>query len=772
MRNKSKALILFFGFPLICYSKQIEIDTSSNKILQKKDTIENVGEVTIKSKVSKENVSSVYNIMRKSLVVTDGVSSESIKKTPDATIGDVLKRVSGVTVQNNKFVVVRGLPDRYNSTLINGAFILPTETDRKSFSFDIIPSNLIDNLLVYKSSSANLPGDFSGGLIDVTTLGVKDKSFQNISLGIGYGSLSSFRNFYTYKHLDLSKDFPSTHEYRTGSLSNRKGWTSILGGPSEYKNLKSISLPNQSLNYNLGTKRKSFSLIGSLSLRSNYATSYVTRKDYENGDQISYLFKDTQYSKVNLLSGILNSEYSKKKFLIYSKNIFSLQSENTVQKRGGSNFDNGMDISTTAYNTTVKNMFNTQLGIKTKNLVSEVSFGSVSRSQPDYRIDPKSKSTGSDENYSIMWRETYRFWSKMNDMSLGAKVDYTKGKIKTGISYWGRSRDFSARVFRYSSENLLDEITNNTDRYSASFNLVSAYGMWEGSFKGIKISSGIRNESNIFTVQTADFSGSPVKVQKIYNNLLPSFNLVAKRGSRSNIRISGSRTVVRPEFREVANFSYYDFARNAQIVGNSKLIQSDVYNGDIKWEHFPKSDQIISIGVFGKKIISPIEQTVSEGSTPSNFILTFTNSQEAVLAGIEGEIRKKVKNIGTIYSNFSIVRSEVQTPTGRRPLQGQSPFTFNLGMNFDVKGISVNITENVIGSRISSVGFVGYPDIYENTRGVLDLSLQKKGERFSFKLNAGNILPQNIILSQKGSRELIKTTTESNFSFLITYNIK
>lgn len=775
MKNRIKVLALFV-LPSICFSKQVQTDTTIINTLPKKDTLqekaEKVGEVTINAKSSRENVSSVYTIMRKSLVVTDGVSSESIKKTPDATIGDVLKRVSGVTVQSNKFVVVRGLPDRYNSTLINGTFILPTETDRKSFSFDIIPSNLIDNLLVYKSSSANLPGDFSGGLIDVSTLSVKDKKFQNLSFGVGYGSLSSFREFYTFKHQDLSKDFPTTYEYRIGSLSNRKGWTSILGGPSDYKNLKSTSPPNQNLSYNIGTKWKSFSLVGSLSLRSNYSTAYITRKDYENGDQISYLLKDTQYSRINLSSGILNAEYSRKNLLFHSKNIFSFQSENVIQKRGGTNFDNGMDISTTAYNTTIKRMFNTQLGIKTKNLISEVSFGSVSRSQPDYRIDPKSKSTGSDENCSIMWRETYRFWSEMNDMSLGAKSDYTGGKFKAGISYWGRSRDFSARVFRYSSETLLDEITNNTDKYSASFNLLSAYGLWEGEIKGIKISSGIRNESNLFTVHTADFSGSPVKVQKFYNNILPSFNLVVKGGNRSNIRISGSRTVVRPEFREVANFSYYDFTRNAQIVGNSKLIQSDVYNGDMKWEYFPKSDQIISLGIFGKKIISPIEQTVSEGSTPSNFILTFTNSKQAILAGIEGEIRKKIGRVVTVYSNFSIVGSEVQTPIGRRPLQGQSPFTFNLGMSFDVKGVSVNITENIIGTRISSVGFIGYPDIYENTRGVLDLSLQKKGEKFSFKLNAGNILPQHIILSQGSSRELIRTTTESNFSFLITYNIK
>ena len=738
-----------------------------------KDTLptENMGEVEIKAKVSKESVSSVYTIMRKSLVVADGVSSESIKKTPDATIGDVLKRVSGVTVQNNRFVVVRGLPDRYNSILVNGAFILPTEPDRKSFSFDIIPSNLIDNLLVYKSASANLPGDFSGGLVDVTTVGVKDKGFSNLTFGLGYGSLSSFRKFYTFGYLDLSSSFPTTHKYRSASTAQRKEWTSLLGGPSVYSFSEKFSLPNYNFNYNLGIRKKGFGLVGSLSYRTNYSRTFTERKDYESGEQISYSLKDTVYSRIGLASGILNGEYIAKKYSIYSKNIFSLQNENIFQRRGGSNFDNGMDLSTSAYSTTNKNLLNSQVIFKTKNLSSDINFGMVSRSQPDYRVDPSAKSIGAEGAYTTIWRETYRFWSKMNDFSYGAKADYSEGRFKTGISYWGKSRDFSARVFRYSSESLLDEITNNTDRYSASFNLLSAYALWEGTYKGVKISAGLRDEANIFQVSTADFSGSAVRINKKYNNLLPSFNLIVKGGSKSNIRISGSRTVIRPEFREVANFSFYDFTRNAQIIGNSNLIQSDAYNGDLKWEWFPSSEEIISFGFFGKRINSPIEQTVSEGSTPSNFILTFTNSKRAIIAGIEGEIRKKIEGYGTIYSNFSIVKSEVQTAIGNRPLQGQSPFTLNLGTSFDVKGVSINITENLIGYRISSVGFIGYPDIYENTRGVLDLSLQYKKGKMNWKFNAGNILPQSIILFQNSPRrDLIKTTTESSFSLSATYN--
>ena len=100
---------------------------------------ENIGQVTIKATSKKETVSSVINVQRKSLVIMDAVSSESIKKTPDRTIGDVLKRVGGTSIQNDKFVVIRGLADRYNSVLVNGSIIGSTEPDKKSFSFDLIP---------------------------------------------------------------------------------------------------------------------------------------------------------------------------------------------------------------------------------------------------------------------------------------------------------------------------------------------------------------------------------------------------------------------------------------------------------------------------------------------------------------------------------------------------------------------------------------------------------------------------------------------------------
>ena len=154
---KIKLLILVCFFPLAIFSQNFPTDTTKFFPIDTmgiKDTL-TLKTAGVKVKANKSSVSGVYTAIRKTASVSDGISSETIKKTPDATASDALKRVSGVTIQNNKFVIVRGLPDRYNSALLDHLFVSSTEPDRRSFSFDIVPSNLIDNIMIYKSASAN-----------------------------------------------------------------------------------------------------------------------------------------------------------------------------------------------------------------------------------------------------------------------------------------------------------------------------------------------------------------------------------------------------------------------------------------------------------------------------------------------------------------------------------------------------------------------------------------------------------------------------------------
>ena len=112
-----------------------------------------LSEVIIRSVGNRITETAVLNTVRNSSVVADGISIETIKKTPDRNVGDALKRVSSVTIQNDKFVLVRGLADRYNSVLLNKTLLPSTEPDRRAFSFDLIPTALVDNIIVSKDAT-------------------------------------------------------------------------------------------------------------------------------------------------------------------------------------------------------------------------------------------------------------------------------------------------------------------------------------------------------------------------------------------------------------------------------------------------------------------------------------------------------------------------------------------------------------------------------------------------------------------------------------------
>ena len=114
----------------------------------------------------------------------------------------------------------------------------------------------------------------------------------------------------------------------------------------------------------------------------------------------------------------------------------------------------------------------------------------------------------------------------------------------------------------------------------------------------LKLNTGLRTEYNVFNIGTADFSGQKLNVKRDYLDLLPSLNLTYAATEKTKWRTSLSKTLARPEFREVANFAYYDFVRNAQILGNKNIEKSDIYNVDFKWELYPKSGEIFAVGVF------------------------------------------------------------------------------------------------------------------------------------------------------------------------------
>jgi hypothetical protein len=398
-------------------------------------------------------------------------------------------------------------------------------------------------------------------------------------------------------------------------------------------------------------------------------------------------------------------------------------------------------------------------------------YNFIFREQPDYRINPITKSLGVNEPYATAWRDTYRFWSVMDENSFNGNVKKDLGKFEVGGGYLKKMRGFNARVFRYQTTDLMDEITNNTDRYTADFDLGNLYSMYENEIGKWKINTGVRGEYNLFDVETADFSGQKVNVDRTYLDILPSLNL-SYNLDKTKYRFSLSKTLARPEFREVANFAYYDFVRNAQILGNSNLEKTDIYNVDLKYELYPSTSENISVSFFGKNFINPIEQVVADGSVPSNLLLTYMNPESAIVYGVEMEVRKRINGWFDFYTNTSIMNSQVDVNGVKRQLQGQSNYVINSGLNFNKKNNTLNLAYNRIGERISAVGFQGYPDIFENSRDVLDITFLRKLPKGELKLAIGDIFAQPSINYQRiSNRNLINTNNETTVSLTLNLNL-
>lgn len=160
-----------------------------------------VQEVVVRSTSTarKETAASLISFQKNTNTVASVISAEAIRRSPDRTSGEVLKRIPGASIQEGKFIIVRGLADRYNQAMINGILLTSTEPDRKTFSFDLIPSSMIDNIIINKAFVPELPGEWAGGLIQVNTKDIPSKNFFNVQIGSGFNTQTIGKNFFTDK---------------------------------------------------------------------------------------------------------------------------------------------------------------------------------------------------------------------------------------------------------------------------------------------------------------------------------------------------------------------------------------------------------------------------------------------------------------------------------------------------------------------------------------------------------------------------------------------
>jgi TonB-dependent receptor len=294
------------------------------------------------------------------------------------------------------------------------------------------------------------------------------------------------------------------------------------------------------------------------------------------------------------------------------------------------------------------------------------------------------------------------------------------------------------------------------DSYFGISVLNAAYGMFDNSFGPVRLIWGLRAENfqQLLTSRTQTGERSVLLTDRW--DLLPSANLMLKLGDRQNLRASASRTVARPEFREIAPFAFYDYELNYGVLGDTALRRSSVLNYDLRYEFYPKAGELLSFGLFYKDFTDPIELRLDPSSNADSRRYFYSNAIAARTVGFEVEARKSLDFLSerlkdfVFFGNYTYIRSEVRfndlsagskEVSANRPLQGQSPYLLNLGLQYTSARFNASVLYNRIGERLSLVGNSEFPNVFERPRNLLDLQLstkvlRKKGE---LKLNVSDL---------------------------------
>lgn len=773
-------------------------------------------EVVAVARVSSEIA--IMNTMRGLNSVASGVSAQQITKNQDKDASEVIKRISGISIMNNRYLIVRGLSQRYNNIWVNNSAMPSTEADARSFSFDIIPSSQIENILIFKSPQPELPADFSGGFVKLTTKSAPTENSLEISYGTAVNSETHFKDFkynpgsgtdflgFDNGLRSLRSIVPSNRldEYNTELVDavTRKGFN------NNWQVKKKTPLPDQS--FSIASNRrfkvadgKNLGMMAALNysyqnrifsdIKNTQYGVYNVEKDMSEPDND---YRDNQYITNARLGAILNlSLMLNNDNRIEFRNILNQLGQDRYTDRTGSDFNTGRAVRQErqeylySSRTTYTGQFAGKHTLsKVDNLDWTTGFSYANKNQPDRRMINRNENASTETDpyngqFYINQGDIKRNFVKLNEYIYDGVVNYTRDLkfdsgfspvLKAGGYAEYRTRDYKTRDFAYyySTTNLpysfrygdvvneilipenfgadklaIFERTDNVDSYEGNNKLYSGYVGANLPFDKLSIYTGVRAEYNHMTI-TNYISPEGYETKDLHYktfDLFPSLNGTYTINKDNLLRIAYGMSTNRPEFREVSPASYYDFDLFSRIVGNPDLKSAYIHNFDIKYEFYPSMSEVISVDIFYKHFINPIEWSFNNTGGGGR-IYTFENAKSADNIGIEVDMKKNLAFIGMKYFslalNASLISSKVKfnenSIVDERPLQGQSPYLVNTGLFYENTNLELTagLMYNVIGKRIVGIGIRDrsenstinndIPDMYEMPRNVFDFTISKR----------------------------------------------
>jgi outer membrane receptor protein involved in Fe transport len=482
--------------------KTIEIECDLNENItginvSMESDVKTISEVVIKEQLRSHTENNMVLTVKSLPQITNGISATQIAKSPDRIASEVVRRIPGITVIDDRFIIVRGLSQRYNNAWINGLAVPSTETDSRAFPFDLIPSSQIDNLLVYKSPSPEIPGDFSGGFVKITSKDVPDENRMEFNYTTGWnvnipfndfklnpGSKTDFLGFDLNKR-PLSGSFPK----HLDAISNPAEITRLTqqGFNNDWQIKEIIPAPDQRLSFTVARRKetKSKKIIGNITS----LTYSNTFKGVEGMKNARYGIYSAEADKPVFLDNYFDNQFSNDVRLgamhnwsfilnpsnrIEFKNLVNILGRNRLTERSGIK-----DISSMYYRKQTEMLYSSLLAYSGQfsgmhHLSSNQTFhwdagySYANRNEPDRRIITYQAGIGSPDDIPSVTAEnenTKRYFQKLHDHNVSISLNYKQTFIhiplqpvlKAGIYSEYRIRNYAPREFIYRYDNLNHE---------------------------------------------------------------------------------------------------------------------------------------------------------------------------------------------------------------------------------------------------------------------------------------------------------------------------
>ena len=735
--------------------------------------------------------------------IVSAVTSEQISRSPDSDAAQAVQRVSGVTVQDGKYVAVRGLGERYTTASLNGSRIPSPEPEKRIVPLDLFPSDLLQTITTSKTFTPDQPGDFSGAQVDIKTREFPGRRQITYTFKTGYSSGTTGSNVLAapraggeqFALVGNKRNLPwllaSVGNFQRVNLNQgdknllintfRNSWT-----PAEER-----AQPNVSTGISIGGNDEVFGHrigyvgSGTYSLVQDQKTHQVRaladRGDTPGSTREMDRFEGSTGSSSVLWGGLLNfSTLVGANTHLMLNNTYNRTSDNDARSEIGSIEGDGIRAQIDRLQYVERSVRSNQLAAEhqlgPRNRIDwSATSSAVTRNEPDRSefvsvLDPAAPG-------EKLWMNTgnqgaVRTFSNLDESSAEGRVNYQytfgwRGRahsVKVGGLYRSTDRDADSRAFSVSAAGLTESVralqpeqlfdgrfTQGSMRvfdlaplgqggsYSAEDRLSAGYAMTEiGLSERFRLIAGARFEHDKLRVDAQSTLGAPVSTDKNWTDVLPSAALNVRLTESQSLRLSFSKTLARPEYRELSPVTGRDVIGGDNVQGDPGLERTRISNADLRWEWYPNAGEVVSVALFGKQFDEPIERVYRPAGSGSRTVF-YINADGADNYGVELELRKSMGFVAaplnplTLFTNFTVMESEIKlgettaSATNRnRRMVAQAPYVINAGLTYAPRGGSMSATLlfNRTGERIDAAGDQPLPDVVEQSRTALDFSLR------------------------------------------------